>query len=166
MDEKLTFSDQVTSKLTSVNKLTSALRKIYHYMPRDSLVPIYKSFIRPNLDYTDVIFEKPSNATFSKGIEPAQYNATLAITGTIRGTSKEKLYQELGFETMKERRRLCCFYKILNNQTPGYLYSLLSPPNGHYNTRKDSKIRQKFSAEQELLVIIFFASDNWRMEQT
>ena len=77
---------------------------MYHYMPRDSLVPIYKSFIRPNLDYTDVIFEEPSNATFSKGIEPAQYNATLAITGTIRGTSKEKLYQELGFETMKERR--------------------------------------------------------------
>ena len=73
-------------------------------MPRDSLAPTYKSFIRPNLDYADVIFEKPSNGTFSKGIEPAQHNATLAITRTIRGTSKEKLYQELGFETMKERR--------------------------------------------------------------
>ena len=48
---------------------------------------------------------------------------------------------------MKERRwfrRLCCFYKILNNQPPGYLYSLLSPPNRHYNTRKYSKIRQIF----------------------
>ena len=48
---------------------------------------------------------------------------------------------------MKERRwlrRLCCFYKILNNQAPAYLYSLLSPPNRHYNTRKYSKIRQIF----------------------
>ena len=27
-----------------------------------------------------------------------QYNAALAITGAIRGTSKEKLFQELGFE--------------------------------------------------------------------
>ena len=73
-------------------------------MPRDSLVTIYKSFIRPHLDYADVIFDKPSNATFSNRIESAQYNAALAITGTIRSTSKEKLYQELGFEAMKERR--------------------------------------------------------------
>ena len=48
---------------------------------------------------------------------------------------------------MKERKwfqRLCWFYKIFNNQTPRYLYSLLSPPNRHYNTRKYSKIRQIF----------------------
>ena len=147
LDEKLTFNDHITSKLTTVNKLTSTLRKLYHYMPRDSLVTIYKSFIRPHLDYADVIFDKPSNATFSNRIESAQYNAALAITGTIRGTSKEKLYEELGFETMKDRRwfrRLCCFYKILNNQTPGYLYSLLVPPNRDYNTRRYTKFRQIF----------------------
>ena len=91
LDEKLTFNDHITSKLTIVNKLTSTLRKLYHYMPRDSLVTIYKSFIRPHLDYADVIFNKPSNATFSNRIESVQYNAALAITGTIRGTSKEKL---------------------------------------------------------------------------
>ena len=91
MDKKLTFNDHITSKLTTVNKLISTLRKLYHYMPRDSLVTIYKSFIRPHLDYADVIFDKPSNATFSNRIELAQYNVALAITGTIRGTSKEKL---------------------------------------------------------------------------
>ena len=62
-------------------------------MARDSLGTIYKSFIiRPHLDYADVIFDKPSNATFSNQIESGQYNAALVITGTIRGTSKEKLY--------------------------------------------------------------------------
>ena len=48
---------------------------------------------------------------------------------------------------MKMKRwfqRLCYFYQILNNQTPGCFYSLLSPPNRHYNTRKYSKIRQIF----------------------
>ena len=84
-------------------------------MSRDSLIIIYKSFIRPHLDCAHVIFGKPSNATFFNRIESAQYNAALAITGTIRSTSKEEqyqLYQELGFETIKERswfRRLCCF---------------------------------------------------------
>ena len=82
MDE--TFNDHITSKLTTVNKLTSTLRKLYHYIPRDSFATIYKSIIKPNLDYADVIFDKSSNATFSNRIESAQYNAALAITGTWR----------------------------------------------------------------------------------
>ena len=40
LDEKLTFNDHITSKLTTINKLISTLRKLYHYMPRDSLVTI------------------------------------------------------------------------------------------------------------------------------
>ena len=37
-------------------------------------------------------------------MESVQYNAALAITGTVRGTSREKLYQELGFESPQQRR--------------------------------------------------------------
>ena len=69
LDAKLTFNDHVTSILTTVHKLTSTLRKLYHYMPRDSLVTNYKSFIRPHLVYADVIFDKPSYATFSNRIK-------------------------------------------------------------------------------------------------
>ena len=39
-----------------------------------------------------------------KKIERIQYNATLAITGAIKGTSQSKLYCELGFESLKFRR--------------------------------------------------------------
>ena len=70
----------MTRKMMNVNKLRSTLRKLYHYMPRDSLFTTCISFIRPHLDYADVIFDKPSNATFSNRIESAQYNAALAIT--------------------------------------------------------------------------------------
>ena len=38
--------------------------------------------------------------------------------GTIRGTSKEKIYQELGFGSLQQRqwyRKLCCLFKILKN---------------------------------------------------
>ena len=33
-----------------------------------------------------------------------QYNAALAITDAIKGSSKEELYQELGFKFLKDRR--------------------------------------------------------------
>ena len=116
-------------------------------MPRDSLVKIYKSFIRLHLDYADVLFDKLCNATFSNQIESAQYNAAFAKTGTITGTTKEKLYQELGFKIIKARRwfrRVCCFYKIFNNQGPAYLRRLLSPPNRYNNIHNYSKIIQIF----------------------
>ena len=38
LDEKLTFNDHITSKLTTKSELTSTLRKLYHYMPRGSLI--------------------------------------------------------------------------------------------------------------------------------
>ena len=78
-------------------------------------------------------------------IESVQYNAALAITGAIRGSSREKLYQGLGFESLRDRRfyrKLCFYYKIRHNYCPLYLtedipicepsaYSLRSnhPPN-------------------------------------
>ena len=129
--KELTFNDHIASRLTTVNELTITLRKIYLYISCNSIVTIYKSFVKLYLAYADVIFDKPSNASFSNEIEPAQHNAALAITGTIRGTSKEKLYLELGFEIMKERRfpRLVCFHKTLNNQAPAikHLYTLFPP---------------------------------------
>ena len=33
-----------------------------------------------------------------------QRNACLALTGAIRGSSREKLYQELAFESLRQRR--------------------------------------------------------------
>ena len=45
-----------------------------------------------------------------------------------RGTSKEKLYQELDFESLKDRRwlrRLCYLYKIVSTKQPAYLYDLI-----------------------------------------
>ena len=56
-------------------------------------------------------------------LESVQYSAALALTGTWRGTSREKLYPELGWESLSSRRwsrRLTLFYKMMNNLMPKY----------------------------------------------
>ena len=73
------------------------LRKLRSILPRTSLLTIYKSFIRPHLDYGDVVYDQPSNDAFSNKLETVQCNEALAITGAIKGTSREKLYH-LGLE--------------------------------------------------------------------
>ena len=70
---------------------------LYTYLPRHTLINIYKAFVRPLSDYVDIIYDNPGNEAFCNKIESVQYNAALAITRAIRGTSREKLYQELGF---------------------------------------------------------------------
>ena len=47
-------------------------------------------------------------------MESIQYNAYLAITGVIQGTSKERIYQELGLESLQ----LCRWYRKLGNLIP------------------------------------------------
>ena len=66
----------------------------------------------------------------SDKIEFIEYNAVLAITGAIRGTSREKLYQELGLESLKDRRWLrwlCPFHETLSTKLPPYLYDSTTP---------------------------------------
>ena len=41
---------------------------------------------------------------FVKKIESIQYKVALAIIGAIQGTSRERIYQELGIESLKSRR--------------------------------------------------------------
>ena len=59
-----------------------------------------------------------------------QYNAALAITNTIKGSSKRKLHLELGFEFLKNRqwmKKLYYLYKIKSSKQPSYLYDMLPP---------------------------------------
>ena len=47
-------------------------RKLYNVLPRNSLITIYKSFIRPHLDYGAIIFDPPKNESFCKKVESVQ----------------------------------------------------------------------------------------------
>ena len=80
------------------------LRKFQHILLRSTLLTIYKTFIRSWLDYADTIYDQAYNSAFPDKLESIQYNACLAITGAIRGTSIEKIYLELGLESLKSRR--------------------------------------------------------------
>ena len=120
------------------------LRKLQTALPRHSLLTIYKAFIRPHLHYCDVIYDKIFNESWHKKLESAQYNAVSAITEAIRGNDTEKLYQELGLESLRKRsklRRFSVFYKIYRDQSPLYLYNLIPAKTpGNYPLRNVKEI--------------------------
>ena len=111
LDDKLSYEHHLKSVLNKVKKAVGLLRKFQQILPRQSLITIYKSSIRPHLDYGDIVYDRAFNESFHKYLVSIQYNAAIAINGAIRGTSAEKLYQELGLESLKSRRwlRKLCF---------------------------------------------------------
>ena len=104
LDTRLDFNLHLKNVQNKVSKTIGLLRKLQNTLPRTSLITIFKSFLRPHLDYGDIICDRAYNTSFHLNIESIQYNAALAITGAVGGTSREKLYQELGFESLQQRR--------------------------------------------------------------
>ena len=66
----------------------------------------------------------------------------IAITGAIQGTSPERLYRELGLESLTDRRwirKLVFFYKTVNGLSPKYLSRHLNLNNSSsYITRSSN----------------------------
>ena len=101
---------------------------------------MYKSLVLSHLDYCDIIFHIPpvmkepplglSLSDLMETLERVQYQAGLAVTGAWKGTSRVKLYDELGWESLSDRRlsrRILQLHKILDEKTPQYLRDKLPP---------------------------------------
>ena len=64
IDSKLNFQEHLQNILNKVNKTIGLLRKLQNILPREALLTIYKLFVRPHLDYGDVIYHQHYNNSF------------------------------------------------------------------------------------------------------
>ena len=129
LDSKLSFLSHINAAISKSRKALGLLKFLSKYLSRETLNALYILYIRPHLDYGDVIYHIPNkedshgNVLMEK-VESVQYSAALGITGAWRGTSREKIYCDLGWESSYFRRwsrRLFMLYKIINNLMPDYI---------------------------------------------
>ena len=161
LDGCLNFNEHVQSKTNKCYKIIGLIKQFSIHLPREALPRIYKSFVRPNLDYGDIIFDKPNNESFKSRTESIQYKACIAITGAIQGTSREHLYRELGIESLSDRcwfRKLALFYKIVKGLSPTYLTKYVNlRSTSNYQTRSANKNNlQEFSCRTICFKYSFF----------
>ena len=165
LDKKLNFDHHLNEKISKAMKGISLIKRLYYYLPRKSLLTIYRSYIRPHLDYCDVIYDQPHNASFCSKIESVQYNAALAITGAIKGTSRNRLYHELGLESLSDRRRyrrLVYFFNIVNFNSPKYLSDLLPEKQRSRNPQRAELFTETFSRTKYIGGTFFpFCINEW-----
>ena len=87
--------------IKEASKIIGLLRKLLNLFPRISLTTVYKSLIRPCLDYSDIIYGKAYDASFHEKLGSIKYTAALAITGAIRKI----------FEKQKRWYRKFCYFQ-------------------------------------------------------
>ena len=89
-------------------------------IPRECLEILYKSMIRPILEYGDIIFDGCTD-TSAKRLENVQRQAALTCMGAFRHTKHVNLLEELGWPPLSQRRkhhRLNVMFKLQRGMAP------------------------------------------------
>lgn len=127
LDSRLEWKDHVSRIQNRVSKTVISLKRIRWIVPRSTLEKLYKSLVRPVIDYGDVIYGNLSEG-LSKRLERVQREAGIVCTGAFRLTNHQKLLHELGWEPLslrREQHQLTMFYKMKSGVMPEYLSNLV-----------------------------------------
>ena len=114
----------------------NVMRKLKFKLDRRSLQIIYFTFVRPLLEYADVLWDNCTQYEIND-LEKIQNEAARIVTGATKLVSINSLCTETGWETLSSRRKkhkLILFYKMQNDLSPDYLSSLVPSSIGNTTT--------------------------------
>jgi hypothetical protein len=144
-NQTLTWTDHIDALISKGAKCVGLLRRISRDVPRECLEILYKSMVRPILEYGDIIFDGCTD-TSAKRLENVQRQAGLTCTGAYKHTKHTKLLEELGWPPLSQRRkqhRMNVMFKLQRGMAPQYLLNLCPPltrDRTSYNLRTGSNI--------------------------
>jgi hypothetical protein len=155
LSKDLTWKKHASEIAKKAARCVGILRRLKFKIDRASLETLYKSFVRPILEYADSVWDVPdSNRHGLDILENVQTEAARVVTGATARCSTEKLYEEVGWEELAPRRRFhraLVMFKIMNGLAPSYLYDLIPPrveARTAYNLRNRADLQQPFARLQ------------------
>ena len=125
--EDLKWSSHISFILKKAWQRIGMMKTVKHFLNRSSLERMYFSFIRPLLEYSDVVWDNCTE-TLKHEIEAVHNEAARIVTGATKYCNIQKLLCDLKWETLAARRRkhrLILLYKMLNGLSPTYLSNLI-----------------------------------------
>jgi hypothetical protein len=121
------WTEQIQSISTKATRRIDILRNLGNKLDRESLNKLYVAFIRPILEQNNIVWSNCTQGEAEK-LELVQLKAARAVCGAKKGTSHRELYEEIKWETLKDRRERQCLimlFKMKHRLTPETLSNLL-----------------------------------------
>jgi hypothetical protein len=158
LSHNLRWNAHINDVVTRCTKKINMMKKFKFELDKKSLETIYLSFIRPTIEYGDILFAGTYDSDLCK-LDRLQVDAMRVVTGATEKSNIALLYEDLDWISLEQRRNHHCLallYKVLNGQAPRYLYDLLPQRpqrQGGRNLR---------SNENELLPVPFTRTETFR----
>jgi hypothetical protein len=127
LSQDLSWDQHIKNISDKANRRLGILRSLKYKLDRLSLERIYMGFIRPLLEYGDIIWDKAPREILDP-LEAIQLNAARIVTGATARSSTTGLYNETAWEPLHMRRefhKLSLMYKIVKGDAPKYLIDTL-----------------------------------------
>ena len=68
---------------TKINQTIGLLRKLQNLLPRTALITIYKAFVRPHLDYGDILYAWRRSGVFIVNFEHISHLVLVLLLLTV-----------------------------------------------------------------------------------
>ena len=155
------WHDHILELKTKAWHRINIIRELKFTLDRKSLKTIYFSFIRPLLEYADVVWDYCSQYEVDE-LEKIQIEAARVVTGATKFVSIDSLYTETGWKTLSSRRlnHKLLFFKTKSGLCPIYFSSLVPPSVGNntvYSLRNANDI-ETLQTNTQLYYISFLPS--------
>ena len=72
LDFELTFEEHLLKLFKKNSKTIGLLHKLQTLLPRTTFITIYKVFVRPHLDYGDILYDQAFNSSFHDRLAPVK----------------------------------------------------------------------------------------------
>jgi len=149
LQHNLKWDRHIENICIKAHKRLDILNSVSFTLNRRTLDTLYKSYVRSVLEYADIVLCNSTQDNLDK-LNKVQKRAGKIVSGAIRGTSSETIYNELSWETLETRRekRMLVFYSdIIHNRAPPYLQSHIPQTvqertQGRYNLRTNNNLTQ------------------------
>ena len=142
LTHNLDWKEQLKRVCLKANQKLGVLRHI-RLLQRHTLDILYKLIVRSVIDYGLPIYFNSLNLSDKERLEHIQYNAAKLVTGALPCTSRVKLNEELGWESIQQRADflgLSLFHKIHLGQTRPLIRESMQPRD-ETNTRSSGDYR-------------------------
>ena len=158
LDSRLSFNSHLDEKLARARQGLGVMKQIKKWVTQKTLEIVYKMYIRPHLEYGDLVFDKAdqrrtsvfsdqrTNYTNSCKVESIQYQAARVAIGAWKSSEIKETYTILGWESLESRRtfrKLALLYQILKQKSPTYLYNIIATQEFREGSRKANSLELK-----------------------